>query len=193
MARRLGHEVDVVTPDLRRLDPPPGRQVGQRLEAVLAFDDGFDFVIVHRDAENQSVATGNHEIRTGVGSAGKDLPALPLVPVRMTEAWLLLDEAAIRRVAGRPTSTNPIGLPPAQSVEHVPNPKKTLRSALEAASGVTGRRLQRIRRDFGGQRRRLLEGLDHGGPVSRLSAWTQLEASVKEVLSELEQRSRSPS
>ena len=31
-----------------------------------------------------------------------------IVPVRMTEAWLLLDESAIRRVAGRPHGDEPL-------------------------------------------------------------------------------------
>jgi hypothetical protein len=167
------------------LDPPPGRQVDRRLAAVFRFDDKFDLVIVHRDAESQDREARYREVEAGVAAIRDTLPALPVVPIRMTEAWLLVDEVAIRRVAGRPTANDPLGLPPAATVEQVPDPKQVLRSALETASGASGRRLRRFKRDFGGQRRRLLEGLDHAGPVSQLSAWQALEANVGHALAKL--------
>lgn len=185
LARRHGFELDVVAPDLRRLDPPPARDVANRLAAVLAFDDAFDLVIVHRDAEGQNPQSRRDEVFSGVASVREQMPALPIVPIRMTEAWLLVDEDAIRRTAGRPNGTMPLDLPSPGTVEQVPNPKQLLREALEVASGATGRRLARFRRDFGAHRRRLLEGLDHHGPVSHLSAWQQLETSVVAVLDNL--------
>jgi hypothetical protein len=140
---------------------------------------------VHRDAEGQNPLIRRDEVLSAVASIREGVAALAIVPVRMTEAWLLVDEEAIRRVAGRPKGIEPLGLPPAGDVEEVPDPKKVLRHALELASGATGRRLRRFKRDFGGHRRRLLEGLDHHGPVSQLSAWQQLEVSVVKVLGEL--------
>lgn len=185
IAQRHGVELDVVAPDLRRLDPPPGFQVSQRLEAVLQFDDRFELVIVHRDSEGQDPGLRYEEIRSGVANVRPEMPTLPVVPIRMTEAWLLVDEDAIRRIAGRPNGIEPLDLPALGTVEHVVNPKQVLREALELASGASGRRLRRFRRDFGGQRRRLLEGLDHYGPVSHLAGWQQLEANVLSALDEL--------
>ena len=185
IAQRHGFELDVVAPDLRRLDPAPGQRVDERLEAVFRFDDRFDLVIVHRDAEAQDPQRRREEVENGVAAIREDVPALPIVPVRMTEAWLLVDEDAIRRVAGRPTGTEPLGLPAAGDVEDIPDAKHVLRRALETASGAKGRRLRSFKRDFGGQRRRLLEGLDHGGPVSQLSAWQALESSVEAALADL--------
>ena len=185
IAQRHGFELDVVAPDLRRLDPPPGRRVDARLQAVFRFDDRFDLVIVHRDAEAQDPQRRREEVANGVAAVREVVPALPVVPIRMTEAWLLVDEDAIRRVAGRPTGTEPLGLPAAGDVEDVPDAKHVLRRALETASGAKGRRLRSFKRDFGGQRRRLLEGLDHGGPVSQLSAWQALESSVEAALADL--------
>lgn len=185
IAQRHGFEVDVVAPDLRRLDAPPARNVAGRLAAVLAFDDAFDLVIVHRDAEGQDPERRRAEVLSGVASIRQQMPALPIVPIRMTEAWLLVDEDAIRRTAGRPNGTMPLSLPPSGAVEQAADPKQLLRTALEVASGATGRRLARFRRDFGAHRRRLLEGLDHNGPVSNLSAWKQLEATVVAVLGSL--------
>lgn len=185
LAQRRGRRFDVVTPDLRRLDPPPGRTVHERLAAVMSFDSGFDLIIVHRDAEGQAPELRREEVTQGIARVRPDLPGLPVVPIRMTEAWLLVDEPAIRRVAGRPTGTMPLNLPPADAVERVPHPKDMLRHALETASGASGRRLRRFQRDFNAQRRRLLEALDHSGPVSQLSAWRDLEAAVDAALEEL--------
>jgi hypothetical protein len=41
----------------------------------------------------------------------EDMPVVCVVPVRMMEAWLLIDEMAIRRVAGNPNGRIPIELP----------------------------------------------------------------------------------
>lgn len=181
IAQRHGLELDVVAPDLRRLDPAPGRDVAGRLQAIFAFDDDFDLVIVHRDAEGQEPELRRKEVLRGVSDIREGLLALPVVPIRMTEAWLLVDEGAIRRVAGRPSGTEPLDLPHPRDVEDIPDPKQVLQRALEAASGATGRRLRKFKRDFPAHRRRLLEGLEHDGPVSLLQGWQQLKADVVDL------------
>lgn len=102
LARAHGCELDVVSPDLTRLSPPPGHAVGDRLARVLAFDDDFDLVIVHRDAEGHPADQRRREVREAVDAVDPELPHLPVVPVRMTDAWLLVDEDAIRRVVDVP-------------------------------------------------------------------------------------------
>lgn len=190
IAQRAGCELDVVSPDLRRLNPPQGRNVAARLKAVLNFDDAFDLVIVHRDAEAAGRDARLSEIQQGVAEVRPTLPALPVIPIRMTEAWLLMDEAAIRRVAGRPSGTSPLNLPQIPLIEQLADPKQALREALERASGAMGRRLKRFRRDFPAHRRRLLEELDHHGPVSQLSAWQNFESDVASVVAAVSQEPR---
>jgi hypothetical protein len=57
-----------------------------------------------------------------------------VIPIRMTEAWLLLDEEAIRDSAGRPSSSVSLGLPLPQRVETIPDPKQrfNVRSSTDA-------------------------------------------------------------
>jgi hypothetical protein len=57
-------------------------------------------------------------------------PHVPVIPIRMTEAWLLLDEAEIRRVAGSPNGKVSLGLPKAKDVESIPDPKAQLAQTL---------------------------------------------------------------
>lgn len=177
--------VRVTTPDLRRLPRPPGHRVADRLQAILDLGDTPDILFVHRDAEAQEPAQRVAEIGRAVEEAGIAEPWIAVVPVRMTEAWLLLDEQSIREVAGRPNSTVDLGLPPVSGIEAQPDPKSLLDHALEAASGLTGRRQDRFRRRFGQHRRTLLQRLDIDGPVRQLNAWQALESALDELAAKL--------
>jgi hypothetical protein len=181
LARKAGVELDVVVPNFARLNSPPGRTVRGRLDRLLEIDSNFDLIIVHRDAEAQEPSSRVLEIQTACGAAEVDWPQIPVVPVRMTEAWLLLDEASIRLVAGTPTGRAPLNLPDVDRLESVPDPKAMLQDVLQRACGLRGRRLREFKRDFPEQRRQLLERLDRGGPIRSLSAWQQLETATREA------------
>jgi hypothetical protein len=126
-----------------------------------------------------------NEITDGMAQCEISWPCVPIIPIRMTEAWLLLDEAAIRSVAGQPSGNMPLGLPVASKVESVPDPKATLQAALRTASGCSGRRLQKFKRDFPEHRRQLLERLDRTGAVRQLSAWKALEHATESATNRL--------
>ena len=49
-----------------------------------------------------------------------------VVPVRMQEAWLLIDEAALRRAAGDPNGTQPLAMPDVQRLEELADPKQLI-------------------------------------------------------------------
>ncbi|MEU1292119.1 hypothetical protein ABZ439_06755 [Streptomyces sp. NPDC005840] len=102
----------------------------------------------------------------------------------MLEAWLLLDEGAIRQVAGNPKGKMNLSLPKAASVERIADPKQQLKDALAQASGLTGRRLadfQKMQR-FSKNRQRLLELLDHDGNVKNVPSWRAFVAELEEGL-----------
>jgi len=61
-----------------------------------------DLLLVHRDAEGQNPLRRCDEINEAVRLAEISIPFVPVVPVRMTEAWLLFDALAIRFAAGNP-------------------------------------------------------------------------------------------
>ena len=173
-----GANVRITTPDLRRLPSPPGRRVADRLKAVLELGTALDLVFVHRDAESQNPQWRYDEVAKAVAEASPCPPAVAVVPVRMTEAWLLLDEQTIRKVAGRPRSTVHLDLPRPGEVEACPDPKGVLREVLELASGLAGRRLRRFRHRFSENRRIILDHLDIDGPVRQLPSWQALERSI---------------
>lgn len=178
-------EVRITTPDLRRLPKPPGLRVADRLRTVLELGMNPDIVFVHRDAEKQDPSLRYKEVQDAINETRPGLPTVAVVPVRMTEAWLLLDEDQIRQVAGRPRSTVDLKLPQISKIEAHPDPKQLLRDALRDASGLHGRRLDRFQDQFSSNRRTLLQRLDVNGPVRNLSSWKALESTLDRIVAPL--------
>lgn len=183
LCSRSGFKVRITTPDLRRLPDPPGLSVTARLEALKQIDGSYDIVFVHRDAEREHSDARIDEIEKAIRIVLPGRPYVPVVPVRMTEAWLLLDERAIRAVAGRPSGRSNLSLP--SRVEELPDPKRELQQALARASGASGRRLTRVKSRFNEHRRQLLERLDVDGPVTELGAWQDLLGAIEAGLAAL--------
>ena len=97
-------------------------------------------LLIHRDAEAATRDQRINEIAEAVeGLAIPDYVCV--IPVRMQEAWLLFDEAAIRQAAGNPNGRRSLSLPSLQRLELVPNPKELLLQALRDASELGSRRL----------------------------------------------------
>jgi len=116
---------------------PRQRDLVSRLRTALDLYP-CDVLFIHRDAEAQPHSWRRNEI----DHALRDFPIIyvPVVPVRMSEAWLLLYESPIRAAAGNPNGKDDLGLPHVSSIEAIADPKKVLHSALVAASGLNLRR-----------------------------------------------------
>ena len=158
-----------------------GNVLARKIATVLSADSAFDLIFIHRDANTVGYAAragAIEEIMRGVQWDSRDSDWLPVIPVRSTEAWLLLSEAAIRRVAGNPRGSQPLQLPKPSQVENVSDPKEALRKALADASGKQGRRLNTVRKSFSQHRRILLEQLPVGGALEQVPAWRRLELRV---------------
>lgn len=107
-----------------------------------------DLLLVHRDAEGEPAQHRYDEIAKAFTQTAGAARNLGVVPIRMSEAWLLIDEAAIRLAVGNPQGHATLHLPPVQKLEAVSNPKALLNDALKAAAEVHGRRLARLKRDL---------------------------------------------
>lgn len=153
-----------------------GGSVQQKLQTLL--DDGvqFDFVVVHRDADGRDPAGRLAEVTGALAEAG--ITGCPVVPVQMTEAWLLADEMSIRRAVGRPSGRTSLGLPRPSALERLHDPKTALKEALLAASEATGSRRRKVAREWTTQRRILVQRLDVDGPVCELPSWQRLVEDV---------------
>ena len=150
-----------------------GRRLADKIRNGFNRLGECDLLFVHRDADNDDPEERYREIADAVRDVGYGGPWVGIVPVRMTESWLLLDEAAIRRIAGKPQGRTPLDLPPFSQVERISDPKATLERALLSASANRGRRRREDRRDFPGLRRQLLQNLPAGGPLEQVQSWAR--------------------
>lgn len=131
--------------DFRSLPEPPKRLASRIREATRLYP--CDLLFVHRDSEKATLAERVAEIEQGAATIMTD-SLVPVVPVRMTEAWLLVDEEAIRYAADNPNGRVPLKLPPPRRLERLAQPKRTLIQALITASEKTGRRRVQFERDL---------------------------------------------
>ena len=168
--------------DLRRLRRPPRHLAARVARTVELFP--CDLLFVHRDVEAEPRERRLAEIETAVSAveAWDRDRTVAVVPERMTEAWLLIDEAALRSAAGDPRGSIPLTIPAVRQLEGVPDPKKTLHDLLRTASGLTGRRLRKFRMDQAVHR--LAQGIQDYSPLRELSAFRALEQEVGQIVTQ---------
>jgi hypothetical protein len=171
--------------DLRGLDPAP-RALSDRIREAFR-QNPCEVLFVHRDAEGSPLEERIAEIREAAENA--PIPAyVPVVPVRMTEAWLLIEEGAIRQAADNPNGRTVLGLPPLQRLERERDPKDLLGECLRLASEKTGRRLEQFERDLHRRIHRVAALIRDFTPLRQLPAFAHLESATSQVIQELLER-----
>lgn len=158
--------------DLSRIPRP--RSLSEKVAAALDLYP-CDLLFVHRDAEGQPA----HLRRTEIGDVLQsfEISYVPVIPVRMTESWLLVDEAAIRAAAGNPNGSDRLQLPGLNRVEDIPDPKSLLHDALRRASGLNARRRRGL--PVHDRVQRIPNYIDDFTYLGQLSAFRTLEADVQ--------------
>ena len=167
--------------DLRRLRDPPRSLADKIVSAIELYP--CELLFIHRDSERESRESRINEIDAALTQGGPALSTMPVVrvvPIRMHEAWLLSDEAAIRRAAGNPNGTQPLQLPRIQTIEGLPDPKATLHDLLRQASGLHGRRLKTF--PVTKHAADVSSFIKDFSPLRTLSAFRLLEADVRAVV-----------
>lgn len=168
--------------DFARLRSGPRSMEGKVRLALELYP--CDLLFIHRDAEIAPRDQRALEIRSAVSRAipcGVP-PVICVVPVRMTEAWLLFDEAAIRRAAGNPHGTSALMTPTIADLESLPDPKRILHELLREASGLSSQR----RRRMNASRCALLitRHIDTFLPLRTLTAFTAMEREIEQLVAE---------
>ena len=155
--------------------PEGTKTTADRVKATVRFYP-CDLLFVHRDAEGAEPAQREAEIRDGL----EGLPVAPslicVVPVRMTEAWLLTSEIAIRAAVGNPQGVAALRLPRLAKVESV-DAKAVLLRALELAKDLGPHRNRRFRPEA--YRHRVAELLGDLTQLRRLPSFKHLESQVR--------------
>lgn len=114
--------VDVERPELA--DCRTIREAARVAEAVHELSADCHLVFVHNDHRERRKADRVVDRAT---TSGIDVPVVPLVPIRETEAWMLADRGPWERLPG----SNPLALPARpRDVQKIADPKAELDSVL---------------------------------------------------------------
>lgn len=121
--------------------------IAQKIIAGLALYE-CDLLFIHRDADQIDPSPRRREIDLAVNEAKTfkaiNIPSMPVVPIRETESWLLIEEKAIRMAANNPNGKNDLRLPTLRRIEKCPDSKKELHRVLRAATEYSSQRLKRF-------------------------------------------------
>lgn len=160
-------------------EPPPSSRLPERIQRAIDLYP-CDWLFIHRDAERQPIADRHQEIAEAWGNAGRRLENghfLGIIPVRMTEAWLLFDEQAIRTAAGNPSGKQPIAIPSLRTIETLPDPKQVLERLLREASGLNSRQLRKFNVSRAVQL--VADNVQDYSPLKSLAAFATFDESVR--------------
>ncbi len=160
--------------------PPVSGGLRARIETALNLFP-CDFLFVHRDAEGLEATVRQAEIEGNWPNIQHGPILICVIPVRMSEAWLLVNETPIRAAVGNPNGITALNLPAVKDIESLPDPKGVLFAALQTASELNSNRKRRFNpHQF---RHRVSELTNDIAPLRRLGSFQHLEAQVKKHLS----------
>jgi hypothetical protein len=175
-------EVSGTSPDFQRVSELIGSRIEAKIRATFLLEPGANLIFIHRDADSRNPNPRYKEIYLATRAASWTQPYVAVVPVQETEAWLLLDEGAIRQIAQRPSGRGALSLPRPKRVESVASPKEKLQRALISACELKGRRLERFKRNFSAHRQLLLQRLPIGGNLNQVLSWVRLRRDLERVI-----------
>ncbi|OQX24118.1 MAG: hypothetical protein BWK80_22480 [Desulfobacteraceae bacterium IS3] len=127
-----------------------------RAECILKAAEqasGYHALIVHADADDRMADRAMKErIQPGFDLVLKQKDKnkvcrqlAPIIPIRMTEAWMLTDIKALQDVIGTDLDARKMGVPEkSKAVESLSDPKQTLQEAVRNALANRPRRRGRI-------------------------------------------------
>ncbi len=161
---------------------PSEKPLQQRVRKAMDYYP-CDLLFVHRDAELPDAYMNRAEeinrACTGLAEQHRGLKSVCVIPVRMTEAWLLFDEPAIRRAAGNPRGRNALNLPPRRQMETV-HAKDILHQAIRDASALTGRKAKKL--EVSRAIHVVADFIVDFSPLNQLPSFSRLRAELKAAL-----------
>lgn len=161
---RLDPHVELLEPVFRKRKGPVAPFLRDNpSEAMLLF--------VHRDAESMTVEQRRAEFD------GAPAAVVPVIPVRMTEAWLLISARAIAEAADRPNIE--LTVPAVRDVASLADPKLKLEQLLLAAAGNPGgRRGKKFRASLVSRRVNVATLIGDYTPLESVSAFQAFQLAL---------------
>ena len=176
----IGINIEYADP---RRNPKPVKGLHNKIAFALKLYP-CECLFVHRDAEREPPDNRRREIQSAIDVLKKTQAIIHIciIPIRMSEAWILFDEPAIRRAAGNPNGKVELDMPRLATLEDIPDPKEQLYNLLTKASEYSGRRLKKFKPDI--MSRLVAQHLHDFSSLRQLSAFRELEADVLRIVRE---------
>lgn len=168
--------------DFRSLKNPP-KTLKQKVDAAKTFYPS-DIVFIHRDGETTNskiVEKRRLEVLNELGEF-EFRRVICVVPIKMMESWLLIDNEAIKKAAGNRSFSGEMNLPLLKNIEKENQPKLLLHTLLTTASGLKGRGLKKFNPDRAVHF--VAEYIDDFSLLRRLVAFQAFEEILKMVINE---------
>lgn len=129
-------EIDVLEPIVLPRDLPKRAGAVRLILAAARQAEGFHALLVHTDADDlaweeaqrQRIEPGFACVQSSSRGVCRNL--VPVIPVRMVEAWMIADPEAVRQELGTDWPDDKLRLPPLHQVELHANPKEALDQAI---------------------------------------------------------------
>ncbi|MYC94090.1 MAG: hypothetical protein F4X14_03890 [Caldilineaceae bacterium SB0661_bin_32] len=167
--------------DVGALPLPIRPKLTDKISASLDFYP-CDLLFIHRDSDRYTREKRTQEICKAISDLPEELSPVfvCVIPVRMQEAWLLIDEAAIKSAAGNRRYAGQLNLPPLNRLERIPDAKEVLNGLLRQASDLNRRRQRRF--PVAKRVRLVAEFIEDFTPLRQLSAFVALEEEVRSAI-----------
>lgn len=161
--------------------PNPPKGMDERVNSTIHYYP-FDILFIHRDAETTSLKIIEQRNKEIFDELDEDLyhRTVCVVPVKMMEAWLLIDREAIKKAARNRNYQGLINLPLLKNLEKENQPKIVLHDLLKEASGLKGRNLKKFNPDKAVHL--VAEYIDDFSPLRNLIAFQAFEENLKRVV-----------
>lgn len=159
--------------DFRHFHKPP-KSLKQKVDSVNVYYP-CDILFIHRDAEKndcQLIDKRIEEIKNEIGNSEFERTVC-VIPVKMMETWLLINEEAIKQASGNRNYNQPLNLPALRVLEKEKNPKAILHDLLKTASGLKGRRLSAFNPNYAVHL--VAEYIEDYKPLRKLQAFNAFE------------------
>ncbi|MEO6832931.1 MAG: hypothetical protein ABI378_10570 [Chitinophagaceae bacterium] len=158
------------------LKPPENGDVKARILKAIKYYP-CDILFYHRDAEDNSATIIEERKSEVLNNADNKQPIVCIVPVVMTESWLMFDELAIKRASGNRNYKMGLDLPPINRIESIKDPKDRLYKLLREISGIKKRNLSKF--NPGRMVHLIAEYIDDFSELRGLSSFKVFEKDLK--------------
>lgn len=133
---QLVPQVEILAFDVKSSEPASGQP--EKMRRIFQEAEGYEFLVFHLDADAPTTQRAYEERfepgYTAYLNAGGRLSVVPVIPVRMTDAWFLVDFDAFQATVGGRITAEEVGFPSQPKlVEAIADPKGTFENALKLA------------------------------------------------------------